>query len=259
MSERVSEERSVRRDRILFLISACVLCAAVLFLVFCIPGDSVFRSGQAGSGDAGSGAEAGAGEESGTGADAEDPAQGGGTASAHQADGTEGTGEAGEEKHDLITDTVYKPIRRADSFEGIIPDRFGDAGLLLIPSAGVNVRLFKGSDYSGRYNQQGVDMEDSAGLINWGGEDIIADHENQGFTAISSCVPGETRAYIVQEDHAYLEYLCEAVMDGTNDEYHLTGSDGHDYMNEPSDQCDLVMYTCLENWQHICIVLWKEV
>ena len=166
--------------------------------------------------------------------------------------------EAGSSSHSLITDTVYKPVKKADVFEGIVPDRYGDAGLLLIPEAGINVRLFKGSGESGEYNQHGTDFEDSAGLFNWGGGNIIADHENQGFTAIRTCIPYQTKAYVVQEDHSYVDYLCTEVMEGTNDGMHLYGSDGHDYMNDPSGDCDLVMYTCLEDWQHIIIVLWEE-
>ena len=149
--------------------------------------------------------------------------------------------------------------KTADSFEGIAPERFGPAGLLLIPSVGIDVRLFAGSERSSDYNQQGVDFEDSAGLLNWGGEDVIGDHVNQGFSAIRNCIPGETKAYIVQEDHSYRAFLCVDAMEGTNEEEHLYGSDGHDYMNDPSDRCDLVMYTCLENWRHIWIVLWTEI
>ena len=170
-----------------------------------------------------------------------------------------------EEHHLWITETEttsvppFEVIRKADSFEGITPDRFGTAGLLLIPDVGINVRLFGGSDESDRYNQRGVDMEDSAALLNFGGTDVIGDHSNQGFSAIRGSVIGETRAYIVQEDHSYREYICAGILDGTNDDHHLYGSDGLDYMHAVSDRYDLVMYTCLENWEHIEIVLWKDV
>ena len=163
----------------------------------------------------------------------------------------------------FITDMVYSPdlviVKKAKSFEGIVPDRYGDAGLLLIPGVGVNVCLNKGSETDDAYNQQIVDFEDSAGLINWGGNDLIGDHSDQGFSAIRRCVPGVTKAYIAQADESYEEYTCVKLMDGTNDEHHLIGSDGHDYMNTLSDEYDLAMYTCLESWRHIEIVLWKRV
>ncbi|MBR0399117.1 MAG: hypothetical protein IJI10_12800 [Eubacterium sp.] len=176
-----------------------------------------------------------------------------------QEDGTSG------EQHFWITETEttsrppFEVTRKADSFAGIVPDRFGSAGLLLIPDVGINVRLFDGSASSDPHNQKGVDMEDYAVLINYGGSDVIGDHSNQGFSAICRSVQGETRAYIVQEDHSYHEYICAGVLDGSNEEYHLYGSDGLDYMHAVSDRYDLVMYTCLENWEHIQIVLWKDV
>ena len=189
----------------------------------------------------------------------------GGTGENQNPEGTKQDGGTSGEQRVWITETEtisrppFEVTRKADSFAGIVPDRFGTAGLLLIPDVGINVRLFDGSTSSDPHNQKGVDMEDYAVLINYGGSDVIGDHSNQGFSALCRSVQDETRAYIVQEDHSYHEYVCVGVLDGSNEEYHLYGSDGLDYMHAVSDRYDLVMYTCLENWEHIEIGLWKDV
>ncbi len=246
--------------------------AVLLLCAFCLLAGAVFFSGCSKSKESPTGSEvensatADGGKENGSDADRDETAESSADAEGDSDPGLWGdAGEPEGEHHLWITETEttsrepFEVVKKADSFEGIEPDRFGTAGLLLIPDIGINVRLFSGSDESDIYNQRGVDMEDSAALLNFGGADVIGDHTDQGFAAICDSVQGETRAYIVQEDHSYREYVCVGVLDGTNEEYHLYGSDGLDYMHAVSNRYDLVMYTCLENWQHIEITLWKDV
>ena len=68
-------------------------------------------------------------------------------------------------------------------------NRPGMVGRLVIPSVGVNVALFSGSD------QAIVDAQDSAVYFSAGNSMVIGDHWNQGFTKIKSCTVG-TKAYI---------------------------------------------------------------
>jgi hypothetical protein len=132
-------------------------------------------------------------------------------------------------------------------------------GRLVIPSAGIDVALFSwGKEPVGDYStdkiteivrQDVVDREDSA-LIYYDDPvgNIIADHSNQSFSALSNVKVGDT-GYILSGDRL-ITLSCSFAADGVNTGYGITDKDGG--WNHPGT--DYVLYTCLEDWTHIRLV-----
>lgn len=126
-------------------------------------------------------------------------------------------------------------------------DQRGNIGRLWIPSLGVDVALFEGND------QEIVDREDSACYIHWYEQNVIGDHNYQGFDAIKSAVPNETRAYICWGTWTE-EFACTANFRGYN-----TG--GLTDLNGNSLACEnvggITMYTCNETKTSVTITYWQ--
>lgn len=124
-------------------------------------------------------------------------------------------------------------------------NRPGMVGRLVIPSVGVNVALFSGSD------QAIVDAQDSAAYFSAGNSMVIGDHWNQGFTKIKSCTVG-TKAYIYRGDS--IEALtCTNVCRGINNDYDILYEDG----TSVTTGSWLLMYTCNgANYHDITITIW---
>lgn len=125
-------------------------------------------------------------------------------------------------------------------------NRPGMVGRLVIPSVGVNVALFSGSD------QAIVDAQDSAAYFSAGNSMVIGDHWNQGFTKIKSCAVG-TKAYIYRGDS--IETLtCTNVCRGINNDYDILYEDG----TSATTGSWLLMYTCNgANYHDITITIWS--
>lgn len=136
-----------------------------------------------------------------------------------------------------------------------IASRSGMLGRLIIPSVGVDVALFN------RYSQTTVDKKDSAGTYRYnGGQMVIADHENQGFSAIKSSVPNETIAYI-NDGETVKAYICVDNNVGSNRAngipYDLLDCNGKSiYLQNEGGLC---MYTCNDHWSSITYIYWQPI
>lgn len=102
--------------------------------------------------------------------------------------------------------------------------------------------------------QNYVDMENMAAVFPIGDTVDIADHNNQGFSAIKYCKIGTT-CNLIRGDSVE-EYKCiEIDNDGLNTGSSIVLSDGRD---TDYQGFDIVMYTCNDCWQNITIVAWEN-
>lgn len=131
--------------------------------------------------------------------------------------------------------------------------RHGMIGRLIIPDVGVDVALFN------RYTQSTVDNKDSAGTYRYnGGQMVIADHKNQGFSAMKGSIPGQTIAYI-NDGETIKTYICVDNDIGSNKSngipYDLLDCNGNSiYMQNTGGMC---MYTCNDHWSRITYTYWQ--
>lgn len=135
----------------------------------------------------------------------------------------------------------------------------GTAGRLTIPSVGIDVALYACSSRS-EYaieQQQIVDAADSAAYLDPTYIDghIVADHQNQGFSALNDCIPYETYAYIYTASSTQ-RYICIGVGSGQN-----LGNDLLDWngtsLNYGAITGGLAMYTCNQDSVHVTITYWE--
>lgn len=129
--------------------------------------------------------------------------------------------------------------------------RPGMIGRLFIPSIGLNVALFNS------YSQGTVDARDSAGTYRYGGgQMMIADHKNQGFSAIKSASPGAI-AYI-NNGRTVQAYRCTVKGVGSNSSngvpYDLLDCNGNSLYLQNSG--GIGMYTCNSHWTSITYTMW---
>lgn len=128
-------------------------------------------------------------------------------------------------------------------------------GRLVIPSVGLDVALFNS------YTQGVVDRQDSAGTYRHnGGQMIIADHKNQGFSAMKSSVPYETIAYI-NDGETITSYICIVNNVGSNKSngipYDLLDCNKNSiYFQNAGGIC---MYTCNDHWSRITYTYWQPI
>lgn len=120
--------------------------------------------------------------------------------------------------------------------------RPGMIGRLTIPSLGIDVALYASN------SQAVVDAVDSAACFGFGSATVIADHQNQGFSAIRSAYVG-MQAYI-DDGTAKKQLTCTGVTTGTNTGTDLINSAGV----STSTYGGYVMYTCNSSWQDVTIV-----
>lgn len=86
---------------------------------------------------------------------------------------------------------------------------------------------------------------------------MIADHNHQYFSVLKKVKPGDT-AQVVTSSGTIYSYRCVGVLNGHN------AADGipYDIKDEKYQPvygtADLICYTCMDNWQNICIVLWEK-
>lgn len=133
--------------------------------------------------------------------------------------------------------------------------RPGMTGRLYIPGVGLNVAIFNG------WSQGVIDAGDSAGTYRYGGgQMMIADHKNQGFSAIKSAVPGQTVAYI-NNGSTVQAYMCIAKGTGQNTAtgvpYDLLDCNGNSlYLQNAGG---IGMYTCNSHWSSITYTCWQPI
>lgn len=114
----------------------------------------------------------------------------------------------------------------------------GSAGRLVIPDVGINVGLHY--TYGTDDSQSVVNSPDAAAIPTWFSQCIIADHWNQGFEGIKSCVPGQTLAYVGEGDNVTTDLV--------DDNYNSITT---------ANMGGLTMYTCNDNWRNITIVFFQ--
>ena len=122
-------------------------------------------------------------------------------------------------------------------------------GRFKISSVGVNVGCYASA------SQATVDATDSASYFFGYGHRIIADHNNQGFNGIKSCVVG-TKATFTYEDGSVENLVCVGKIQG-----HNTGEILTDANYNPINDLypgSIACYTCNENWKNITIVFFME-
>ena len=120
-------------------------------------------------------------------------------------------------------------------------------GRLHIPDVGIDVALY-------RSNKQGVvDRQDSAAyfdLATYPQHMIAADHWTQGFATLKDVTAG-VEAYILHGDGTTTNYKCVEVLDGHNTGHIITDSQ----YREVVSKSDLLMYTCINGWKNVRVVL----
>lgn len=123
----------------------------------------------------------------------------------------------------------------------------GALGRFTIPSVGVDVAVYDSSD------QAVVDRPDSAGLFYALGQNLVADHNYQGFDAILACEVG-CKAYLETADES-LELTCTGMDVGTNTGRDIVLDSGRSIrgMNPGGYTC----YTCNENRVRVTVVFFR--
>ena len=121
-------------------------------------------------------------------------------------------------------------------------------GRLNIDAAGINVGLYESN------SQEVCDKIDSACFYTQGNGRILADHNNQSFKTLPNVKVGDI-AKITTKNGNIEEYKCIKALNG-----HNTGTDITDEnYNSLYNSCDILAYTCRDNWQNVSIRLFNKV
>lgn len=126
----------------------------------------------------------------------------------------------------------------------------GSIGRLYIPEVGIDVALFQSSE------QSVVDDVDSAAFFRMKGQDVIGDHNVQGFSKIRKMVPGRTYAYI-EDGNIARKYRCIAKIDGHNREIDITDENEQSVLGRYPNT--IMLYTCKNHWSNISIIFLQPV
>ena len=78
----------------------------------------------------------------------------------------------------------------------------------------------------------------------------MADHNDQGFSAIANCAVGAVG--YMDYGNSRTEYVCTGVEYGHNEGTELTDNDGNDVAYNNSG--GITLYTCYNGWQNVVIV-----
>lgn len=128
--------------------------------------------------------------------------------------------------------------------------RSGMAGRLVIPAAGIDVALFTdgpGADEA-EIRQNICDMQDSAAFFTDGLGMLIADHNNQAFSALPQVQLGDKA--VILRGHSIVTLECSLVTDGYNYGKGILDEDGY-YITSYEEY---ICYTCKENWNKVSVV-----
>lgn len=128
--------------------------------------------------------------------------------------------------------------------------RYGMAGRLVIPGAGIDVALFTDGigETEAEKRQAICDAQDSAALFNDGAGDLIGDHNNQAFALLGNVQLGD-KAFILR-GHSILSLECNLVMTGHNYGQGIVDDEGCFV----SSYTDYICYTCEDSWNNVSIV-----
>lgn len=118
-------------------------------------------------------------------------------------------------------------------------DTLGTYGRLFIPSVNLNVALYL-ADMTTNEVQGIVNRWDSAAYFDFNNQNVIADHNHQGFHKIIDTSVGDF-AYIKKVDGSIDTYRMTNKFEGQNTVYDLVDLNGVSALNGSSS---LVMYTC---------------
>ena len=141
------------------------------------------------------------------------------------------------------------PVYVASPEEIALSNR-GDFGCLYIPDAGINVAVYFAAEEN--VAQRICDAVNSAAYCEYVGLPLIADHNTQGFSKISRCVPNQTIAYLGKPNGTVEKYICKEKFNGHNTEEDIT--DNNYRSIAPTHQNGFSAYTCLDSWRNIVIV-----
>ncbi len=136
-------------------------------------------------------------------------------------------------------------------------DILGTYGRLYIPSVDLNVGLYS-VDMTSNVAQKIVDDYDSAAYFEFNNQNVIADHNHQGFHKIIN-IPISEKAYIKKADGSVDTYQLTQKFEGKNLEYDLVDLNDQSVFNNPNA---LIMYTCYkmsEYDNHIMITIFQLV
>lgn len=186
--------------------------------------------------------------------DMSEPEQDSTTATAETAGAPETAGTAAVETAEAKP--VEKDAAVLPALQRSLPEKDagrGNYGRIYIDAAGVDVAVFYTKDLYTLQNL--VDAADSAAMFDWyDGNQMIADHNYQGFSAIGKCAPGTCAELVTRDGNKY--YSCEEVIyNGWNAGTSLTYPDHTPIGSRYTGR--LVMYTCSAGGT-VNITVWKQ-
>lgn len=135
-------------------------------------------------------------------------------------------------------------------------DILGTAGRLYIPSVNVSVGLYHADITTGGNAQKIVDDKDSAAYFQITNQNVIADHNHQGFHKIINTSIGD-KAYIKKANGEVAVYKMVNKLEGQNHGFDLTDLNGNSVLNGSGY---LITYTCYKTnvyVDHVMIVMWE--
>lgn len=160
--------------------------------------------------------------------------------------------------HDVpIEESVVNPSISEEEKINQNKDTLGSYGRLFVPSVNLNVSLNL-ADMTANDVQKIVDFRDSAAYFEFNGQNVIADHNHQGFHKIINISIGDF-AYIKKTDGSIENYQMTDKFEGKNIVYDLVDLSGNSVLNGKNS---LVMYTCYKMGEydnHVMITIFQLV
>ena len=132
----------------------------------------------------------------------------------------------------------------------------GMMGRFFVPDIDISVGVFDTSKADGNTKQAVVDYEDSASWFMYGTEQIIADHNEQGFIRLTGAVVDKTRAYM-QKGAEIQKYVCVETGIGGNRTNALVDANGVQFNNRTDG--NIITYTCYDGWEVVFYAVWAPI
>lgn len=169
------------------------------------------------------------------------------------------TNEDNNKKEDTTNDSMNYSISSTNEMDIIYEntDTLGTYGRLFVPSVDLNVALYL-ADMTSNNVQRIVDNRDSAAYFDFNNQNVIADHNHQGFHKIIDISAGDF-AYIKKLDGSMDIYQMINKFEGENIVYDLVDLNGNSILTGKNS---LVMYTCYkmsEYDNHVMITVFQLV
>ena len=155
------------------------------------------------------------------------------------------------ENSDIIqTSTTDEYTETDDSYDESYYINYGTFGRLYLPGYSVALYDYNVNTYSSYSLQDIVNDYDSAAFYLNKGKLVIADHNYQGFSILTSLTEGTT-SYIQFEDGSTIGYRLIKKSEGYNTGPDLVDTEGNSFFYMESD---IIMYTCYDDG--IMATLW---